>query len=160
MGATSSALQIGDLALTWDNTRGFADLSTIDSDLASDVGMVTAIILSLFCDRRAFDDDTPPSGDPDDRRGWWADQFADSEGDKYGSRLWLLDRSTFGNDLNRLAEEYSREGLAWMIDDNVASSIDIEIDTATTGTLLIGGTINRPGRDAVSFRFAHVWDSV
>lgn len=160
MGATSSALQIGDLALTWDNTRGFADLSMIDSDLASDLGMITAIILSLFCDARALDDDTPPSGDPDDRRGWWADQFADSEGDKYGSRLWLLDRSTFGNDLNRLAEEYSREGLAWMIDDNVASSIDIEIDTATTGRLLIGGTINRPGRDAVSFRFAHVWDSV
>lgn len=159
MPATSSALQLADLAIAWDNKVGAGDLVMIDSDLASDQGIITAVILSLFLDRRAFDDDAPPSGDPDDRRGWWADQFAENEGDLVGSRLWLLDRSAFTGELPRLAEQYARESLQWMIDDDVASSIDIEIDTSTTGQLLIGGTVNRPGRDAISFRFAHVWDS-
>jgi phage gp46-like protein len=158
--ATSSALQLADLALLWDEVLGFADLSIIDGDLASDTTMITAALLSLFLDRRAFDDDVPPSGEPDDRRGWWADEFADNEGDLIGSRLWLLDRAAFTRDIGPLAEEYSREALAWFTDDNVASKVDLEIDTSTNGRLFIGGTIHRHGRKAVSFRFAHVWDNL
>lgn len=158
--ATSSALLLADLALVWDEILGFADFAIIDSDLASDATMITAALLSLFLDRRASDDDVPPSGDPDDRRGWWADEFADNEGDLIGSRLWLLDRSAFRGELRPLAEEYSREALAWFVDDDVASKVDLEIDTSTNGRLFIGGTIHRPGRSAVSFRFAHVWDNL
>jgi hypothetical protein len=55
--AVSSAVQLADLALTWSEKTGDADLSLIDSDLASDRGLETAVILSLFLDRRAEDDD-------------------------------------------------------------------------------------------------------
>lgn len=165
MGATSSTLGLADIALTWDNTRGCADLSLIDNDLASDAGMETAVILSLFCDRRAFDDDVPPSGDPDDRRGWWADQFADNEGDLIGSRLWLLDRSVSTDETRRRAEEYCKEALQWMVDDLVVASFDVlvELDAArikTGAAMLITIGLNRPGRDPVAFKFAHVWDSI
>jgi phage gp46-like protein len=70
MSATSSAIQLADLALTWDEQQGAADLALIDNDLASDRGLETAVLLSLFTDRRAQPDDVPPSGDPADRRGW------------------------------------------------------------------------------------------
>lgn len=155
--ATSSALQLGDLAITWSLDSG--DLSIIDDDLASDTGMGTAVELSLFTDRRAEDDDVPPSGDENDRRGWWADQFAVVEGDRYGSRLWMLDRSKRTNDVTLRAEEYVREALAWMIEDSVCESIGVEIEVTTT-VLLIGVTLQRPGRDAVSLRFAHTWTSL
>ena len=158
MAATSSAIQLGDLALTWDAQQGAADLSLIDCDLASDRGLETAVLLSLFTDRRAQPDDVPPSGDPADRRGWWADQFAAVEGDLIGSRLWLLDRSVNSHETVRRAEEYVREALAWLIEDRVVSTIDVQIET-TAQSLLIGVALQRPGRDAVSFRFAHVWDA-
>jgi phage gp46-like protein len=158
MSATSSAIQLADLALTWDEQQGAADLSLIDNDLASDRGLETAVLLSLFTDRRAQPDDQPPSGDPNDRRGWWADELAAVEGDRIGSRLWLLDRSVNSNETARRAEEYVREALAWLIEDRVVSSIDVQIDT-TNKNLLIGVALQRPGRDAVSFRFAHVWDA-
>jgi phage gp46-like protein len=58
--ASSSALQLADLALVWSNTLGDADLAMIDSDLASDRGLETAVLLSLFTDRRAEPDDVPP----------------------------------------------------------------------------------------------------
>ena len=159
MPATSSAIQLADLALTWAQQEGTADLVLIDNDLASDRGLETAVLLSLFLDRRAQPDDRPPSGDPNDRRGWWADELAAVEGDQIGSRLWLLDRSVSSNETARRAEEYVREALAWLIEDRVASSIDVQIDTADNN-LQIGLTLQRPGRDAVSFRFAHVWDAI
>lgn len=159
MPAASSALQLSDLALTWSIATGEADLSMIDNDLASDPGLETAVILSLFTDRRAQEDDVPPSGDPDDRRGWWGDEFNDVEGDRYGSRLWLLDRSKRTNEVARLAEEYSREALAWMIEDKVAASIDIAIDISRRDAMGIAVTLQRPGREAISFRFARAWDA-
>jgi phage gp46-like protein len=159
MTATSSALQLADLALVWGTTTS-ADLTTsIDDDLASDAGLETACLLSLFTDRRAESDDVPPSGDPNDRRGWWADQFMPVEGDRIGSRRWLLDRSKRTNEVVRRAEEYDREALAWMIEDSVVASIDLEYQL-TTDALLTGVTLHRPGQDAVSFRFAHTWEGM
>ena len=155
--ASSSALQLADLALTWDNTKGAADLSLIDDDLASDRGLVTAMILSLHTDRRAESDDKPPSGDDRDRRGWWADAFAKVEGDRIGSRLWLLDRSVRRNETALRAKEYALEAWSWMLEDRVASSIDVTVETTSNG-LLFAVVVERPGRDAVSFRFAHTWD--
>ncbi len=155
--ASSSALQLADLALTWSNTTGDADLSMIDSDLASDRGLMTAVVLSLFTDRRAETDDQPPSGDARDRRGWWADQFAEVLGDRIGSRLWLLDRSKRTNETKLRAIEYVREALAWMIEDRVVASIDVTVEFEGAN-LVIAGALQRPGRDPVSFRFSHVWD--
>lgn len=155
--ASSSALQLADLALTWSNTTGDADLSLIDSDLASDRGLATAVALSLFTDRRAETDDTPPSGDARDRRGWWADQFAAVESDRIGSRLWLLDRSKRSNETVLRAQEYVREALAWMLEDRVVENIDVTVET-TGARITIAVGLKRPGRDPVSFRFAHSWD--
>lgn len=149
----------GDLALTWSNELGCADISRVeyDGDLETDGGLETAVLLSLFTDRRAEPDDKPPSGDDTDRRGWWADEFAEKTGDLFGSRLWLLDRSTLTSETVLRAEEYVREALAWMLEDRIVASLDVEIETKAD-RLLIGVGLQRPGRDPVSFRFAHTWD--
>lgn len=160
MPATSSASQLADLSLTWQSATGDADLSMIDSDLASDPGLETAVILSLFTDRRAKDDDVPPSGDPNDRRGWWGDQFLDVEGDRYGSRLWLLDRSKLNSETLKLADEYCREALAWMVEDRVVASVGVLVERAAADRMTITITLARPGRDAVTFRFARAWDAM
>lgn len=157
--ANSSAVQLADLALVWDVVLGDADLTMIDSDLASDRGLETAVILSLFTDRRVETDDKPPSGDDRDRRGWWADQFAAVDGDRIGSRLWLLDRSKRTNETALRAKEYVAEALAWMLVDRVVAGIDIQTET-TASALLIAIGLQRPGRDPVFYRFAHVWDHV
>lgn len=149
----------GDLLLVWSNERGDADLALIDgkADLATDLGLQTAVLLSLFLDRRAEPDDVPPSGDARDRRGWWGDEFLEVEGDRYGSRLWLLDRGKQTRETELRAKEYAREALAWMLEDRVVASLDVQVETAR-GALLFAVGLQRPGRDPVSFRFAHVWD--
>lgn len=155
--ATSSVLGVGDIALSWSNASGAADLVLLDDDLASDRGLTTAVAIALFTDRRAADDDTPPSGDERDRRGWWGDEFADTEGDKIGSRLWLLDRAKRTREVTLLAEQYVREALAWMLEDRVIASLGVTVETQGDG-LLFAVELTRPGRDPISFRFAHTWE--
>jgi phage gp46-like protein len=145
---------MGDIALVW-TAAGNMDLAIEDDDLASDEGLRAAALLSLFTDRRAEEDDALPADDGD-RRGWWADEFLDAEGDRFGSRLWLLDRSTRREDVVQRAEEIVREALAWMLEDKVTDRIDVEVETGEK-ELLIAVTLHRPAGDPVAFRFAHVW---
>src|SRR5688500_6489480 len=147
---------VGDLALQWDLHQGAADLVLEDDDLASDEGLRTAVLLSLFVDRRAEDDDVLPWGD-DARRGWRADEVAEVEGDRIGSRRWLLSSAKRTGNVAAQLEAYDREALAWMLEDKVASAIDVEV-TASGHVLSEVVTIHRPSGDAVSFKFAHVWD--
>lgn len=160
--ASSSAIQLADLALVWSTATNDADLALIDDDLASDRGLETAVALSLFTDRRAEPDDRPPSGDPSDRRGWWADQFSAVEGDRIGSQLWLLDRSKLTNETALRAKQYASEALAWMIEDKVVSSVDVTTTIGTTDgateALFFEVDLQRPDGSQVSFKFAHVWD--
>lgn len=158
MSASSSAVKLGDLALTWIVGKGHADLSLIDSDLASELGLETAVMLSLFLDRRAADDDVPPSGDPQDRRGWWGDEFLPNRGDRIGSRLWLLDRSKLTQETALSAREYAIEALAWMLEDQVVDGVDVVTELAPPA-LLMQITLRRPGRNAVTFRYSLAWDN-
>lgn len=159
MPATSSALHLADLALVWDEQIGSADLVMIDDDLASDAGLETAVELSLFTDRRAESDNAPPSGDPNDRRGYWGDQFSAVEGDKFGSRIWLLDRAKATNETALSWKEYALEALAWMTEDGVVSGVDVA--TQLTGQRLDAAvTLSRPNKSPLTIRFAHVWDAM
>lgn len=145
---------MGDLALSMRD--GVIDLAIVDNDLAPDEGLRTACLISLFADRRAEDDDQLPVEDGD-RRGWWGDQFAEQEGDRIGSRLWLLERAKRTEDLVPSAEEYAREALAWLVEDRVASRVDVAAELEPRG-LAIDVTIRKPDGDEANFRFSHVWD--
>lgn len=150
---------MGDLALIWSEQLGSADLAVIGTDLATDEGLKTAVELSLFLDRRAEDDDVPPSGDPNDRRGWWGDEFATVEGDRYGSRLWMLDRAASTHENALAAKQYCEEALQWLLDDRVASAVDV-VTEATRERLSIAVTLRRPGKDPISLRYAARWDAM
>jgi phage gp46-like protein len=143
-----------DLQLFWSAEEFGADLALIDGDLARDNGLKTAIIVSLFTDRRArSDDDLPQLGiDP---RGWWPDVLGEPD-DQIGSRLWLLSREKQLPDVVAKAREYAREALAWLIRDGVASSVEVEAEITAPGVLGLGIVITRPdGPDRQRFDF--VW---
>ncbi len=117
-----------DIKIVWDN-RGKAagDIEYDNGDLTREGGLETAVWMSLFTDRRADIDDNIPDGTTN-RRGWWGDLVADTDGDQIGSRLWLLDRSATTEDAIVDAEFYIREALQWMIDDDVCESIDVVVE--------------------------------
>ena len=138
-----------DLALAWDPNLGEADLFLQGFDLATDDGLRTAVIISLFTDRRARDDDTLP--DPGgDRRGWWADSVAPAVvGDELGSRLWLLEREKRSPAVIERVRTYSAEALAWLREDGVGQDVIVTAEAFGHSGIAIRVEIPRalnPGR--------------
>ena len=134
-----------------------ADITLDGGLLATDEGLETAIIVSLFTDRRALADDELPAG-AGDRRGWWGDALPSAEGDRIGSRLWLISREKIAADAVARAREYGEEALQWLIEDGIAAAVEVFAEVSAPGTLGFLATIHRPGGDAVSFRYHSAWE--
>lgn len=93
--------------------------------LAMDRTLETAVIISLFTDRRARADElTPPTQDAP--RGWWGDLLSDIPGDEIGSWLWLLYREKATDETLGRAREYALEALQWLVEDGVARSVNVK----------------------------------
>ena len=123
-----------DLLTEYDNQNLTGDLALAEGALAQDDGLVTAIIISLFSNRRARADDQLPAGG-NDRQGWWGDLLPPVAGDQIGSRLWLLRREkTTPQTLNR-AREYAQEALQWLVDDGQVSQVEVETEETRRGVL-------------------------
>ncbi|QQQ19664.1 phage GP46 family protein [Brevundimonas vitis] len=146
-----------DLALIWDAVLGTADLGIEAGALVTDEGLRTAVMVSLFTDRRARADDVLPDQDGD-RRGWWGDVAAPVANDRIGSRLWLLERSKRLDSVLSQARDYCDEALAWMIEDGVARTVTVTVEVDAQGqTLAIGVVITRP--DGSQSRFDTAWSA-
>lgn len=102
------------------------DLNIIGSQLERDGGLETAVIISLFTDRRVTDEQLPDL--ENDKRGWWGDLLSDIDGDQIGSRLWTLERRKRTPETLRLFEDYSREALNWLVEDGIAASVTVEAE--------------------------------
>jgi len=125
---------------------------------AEDDGLETAVILSLFTDRRANADDAIPDGSKD-RRGWWGDSFADVKGDLIGSRLWLLSREKQLASVLVRAQQYAEESLKWLVDDSVAESAVVVASNPRSGILALGVSITRSGHPVKQYRFEQFWSA-
>jgi len=103
--------------------RGFDwEIDTGAQGLKGRNELYSAVIISLFTDRRANNDDTLPTGETC-QRGWWGDAL-DSER-PIGSRLWLLSKAKSFNETLSLARQYTEEALQWLIDKGVVKSLDV-----------------------------------
>jgi phage gp46-like protein len=132
-----------DIRITWDPTavEGFFTFDAALQDLGTDEGLETAVIISLYTDARAADDDVLPDLSDTSRRGWWGDLInPESDGDSLGSKLWLLERSSTVADVPLKLEQYVREALQWMLDDGVAIKLNVEVERQGS-----------PGNDRLAF---------
>jgi phage gp46-like protein len=149
-----------DIELFWDPQRVRYDFGFSAGDLATDHDIKTAVIISLFTDRRAQDDDALP--DPAmSKRGWWGDAFgAMGTGRQIGSRLWLLSREKQIKEVQSRAREYAVEALKWLVDDGVASNVTVDAQVVQTGMLGLVVVIEREKRPPARYRFEFAWTNI
>lgn len=145
---------MGDVRSCWIDFG--ADYSATALGLDEDNGLETAIVISLFSDRRARPDDVLPDGS-DDRRGWWGDSVAAQDGDRIGSRLWLLAREKQLVSVLARSRDYAREALQWLVDDGVARDVQITAEIIRQGVLGLDVTVLRATGGPVRFRFETFW---
>ena len=135
-------MKVMDMRLGFDGTLLSGDLVLDDVDLQTDEGLQTAIVLSLFTDRRAEDDDELPDGSTD-RRGWWGDMLAEDDDDKIGSRLWLLSREKEMAEVVARAEEYGQEAVEWLVTDSIVKAVLVTASVPKHGHLLLTVKVTR-----------------
>ena len=146
---------MSDLALAFKN--GLIDLDFGSDGALVDDGLRTAVIISLFSDRRADDTDILPDGE--DRRGWWGDIYPSVDGDRIGSRLWLNDRAKQLASVLRRDEKFGKEALAWMIEDGVAKDVTVTAENPGPGIRAIHVSITKPSGAVVEFKFNDYWEA-
>ncbi|WP_067734500.1 phage GP46 family protein [Novosphingobium naphthalenivorans] len=159
-----------DLALNWNDETVSADLLLSGGALATDDGLRTTILISLFTDARASEDaELPEAGD--DRRGWWGDQFAADAGpdagsasdrNRIGSLLWLLGRAKATTANLQLARQATEAALGHLVRDGVASRVAVEVESQVVEggkrRLALGVDIYRPnGPDRERYDFT--WEA-
>ncbi len=113
-----------------------------------DEGLTTLVILSLFQDARATEEELLVAGLPlDSPGGWWGDTDPEIDSDIQGSKLWLLTRAKREDATLDLAVLYADQALAWVLTTNLADSVT---NTArwfeTSGLLILRTEIQRPGK--------------
>jgi len=123
-----------DLDITNINSEYHFDISLAGSDLRTESGLRSAVIISLFTDARAEPSDVIPDGSTE-RRGCWMDSYPDIQGDQMGSRLWLLGREKEIAETLRRAQSYAEEALQWLITDGVVTAVQVTAERVRSTVL-------------------------
>ena len=159
-GPLPAATAHGDILVGWDNLNTLGDWQLAQGDLQSGQDLETACLVSLFTDRLATPDFLPTDGTTD-RRGWWADIYADRP---LGSNLWQLERAHKTRATLGLAQRYASEALQWLIDDGVAAAVAVDtawLQPAGGSTFLgIRVVLTSPDGSMTRFTYGWAWDNL
>lgn len=134
-----------DIGLAWDQALESCDLVPASAEPSRD--LPSAILVSLFTDRLATPEFKPRDGN---RRGWWADAYA---AQPIGSRLWQLNRAKRTDAVLLAARDYCKEALAWLVDDGVASRVDVQTKWLASTAMGILVTVWQPGSPPAAYPF-------
>ena len=143
---------MSDVALVF-KANSTIDLNKIAGQLERDGGLETAVIISLFTNRRVTEEQLPDL--EEDQQGCWGDLLSDIDNDEIGSRLWTLDRSKTVTETLRLFEDYVREALEWLVEDGIAESVLVEAFYNDNKSLYATIEIIRP---TGATRYTLLWD--
>lgn len=149
-----------DIQLAHFSELGYADIQLISSgrDVAGDQGLETAVLISLFTNRRVNDEKLLPDNS-NDKGGWWGFEYSEFS---FGSRLWLLRRGKNRNELLSLAEQYVKEALQWMIDKDVAETIQVVASFSNPKIMMLDIQISRPEiseEKRYTYRYFFNWEN-
>lgn len=116
---------------------GISDIAIESGDILGDESLYTAVLISLFTDKRADNVDELPveykvGTDLPDLRGYFGDAL---EGESMGSKLWLLKREKQISRVLVLAKQYAEESLEWLINGNYCRKITVDVENPTRGIL-------------------------
>ncbi|QNB13427.1 hypothetical protein G5S35_17510 [Paraburkholderia tropica] len=147
---------MSDISVIWDVDNSRGDWLFVAPALVTGDDLQSAVLVSLFTDRLASDDDSIPDG-TGDPRGWWGDIGEDVP---IGSRLWLLDRSKQTQEVLNLARDYIIEALQWMVDDGVIASMDVQTQWVRDTFLGAQIILYQPTGPQISMTYAWAWQQL
>lgn len=117
---------MADIKLTQVNTPqgdNYYDISFTDGDFTLTEGLITALMMSIFCEQRDEAIEVPQN-----RGGWAGNQLQSITGFQQGSLIWTLYQSPTLPDIATQAQQYIEDGLAWLIENQIARDLQVEVN--------------------------------
>lgn len=140
-----------------------ADVRILKGDLEKDQDLQTAILLSLFTNRRAEPTDKISGNN---MGGWWGNKYINAinsnqqSNPKLGSRLWLLKRGKITRDTLNFAKIYANESLQWLVDDKVITNVIIDAAAFKNEGIILNITVVKPSSDQLNFSYGYLWNQI
>lgn len=125
---------------------------TDEGDIEMENFFDTAILMSIFCERRATASEMPESHR---RRGWIGNEQGD--GFEIGSKIWLYEQERITGTTLASMRKQILNALQWLIDDGYAVAIEASV-TLKNGVVTAETTIERPN-SKVDKRFHELWQN-
>ena len=122
-----------------------------EGDILSNDAFDTAILVSLFAERRANESEVPEASR---RRGWVGNE--DTPGTEMGSKLWLYEQSRLTRDAVSGIGIAARNALQWLVDDGFADAIEGINPIPTSEGVRLEVVIRRPN-SKTERRFYDLW---
>lgn len=124
----------GDVKVTPSDDGG--SIEFVSGQPVMDQGLATAVYLSLY---------TTP--------GWWADQGV-------GCNLEALESRPLTNQTRLDAEEAARAGLAWLVEQGIASEVVVSAEIVAPSVLALTVRVLEPDGTVEDFRYRINWLSM
>ncbi len=145
--------KITDAVLSRDSS-GIYDLSLDENgDIKTENFFDTSILMSIFCERRASENEMPVSHY---RRGWIGNESTPSF--EIGSKVWLFEQARLTRDTLNGINSVIKEGLQWMIEDGIALEISVSSELNENNSIGINIIISRPN-SKVDKRYFELWEN-
>ena len=112
-------LTTNDVVLT-KTAADYYDISFDENgDILTDEFFDTAILMSLFCEKRANEREVR---EPERRRGWIGNES--TPGFEIGSKIWLYEQGRINKSTLNGIKTSAENGIQWMLDEEVLSSFE------------------------------------
>lgn len=142
---------MADINKDWDPTNFIAE---VDFDANSGYDQLkTAIINRLFSWQRRPDELAARNFE---LNGFWADELV---GERFGSLLWLLQREKITNEVLTRAQQYARDALQPLIDQEVCTAIFVEAVRQGVYTMCLNIIVFRDELRGRGQRFEIIWST-
>lgn len=141
--------------IRWNNMLSRGDITVTHNGLSLDEGLVTQVLICLFTDARADDDDVIPdgSGDP---RGWPGDTYSDFS---WGSRLWLLEREKLTEDVRLRVEDYARLSMQPLLRAGYARNATVTASIIVPDRIAFQVVLTRPDKTTLTIEITRRWEA-
>ncbi|MCK4759968.1 MAG: phage GP46 family protein, partial [Candidatus Aminicenantes bacterium] len=134
--------------------RGYNDFDWTESgDISTDQMLDTAIKMSIFEEVRATAQEIPVSNK---RRGWIGNETTPDF--EQGSKSWLFEQERLTGSVLAELGVVVRNGLQWLIDDDIAVSVIVEQPFLSQGKICVYINLGRDG-SKVDRKLYEVWDN-
>jgi len=110
------------------NEFGLYDIALdSDGDISSVQSFDTAILMSLFEEKRA---DSSEVAITQNRRGYWGNEFYQDVADReQGSKIWLYEQARLNQDTINGIDDATNDCLLWLVEQQFIKSIDINVNS-------------------------------